>query len=263
MARRAKQRVNVEQRLPPLYEGPEVLTALLERAGCKLTATEVTEHFRESLGAGHERSDAIPALFQTEPRFGAQEDARRLYGNLFGLWAELQAVGASSGAGSRREEPAAEAPAVPERGSVAGDELPPGLVEAVWKRLSALPERETRRLRDRFEHAQPDLVSWLDAQPLPESGALAAQDLAFETWCMYDVAFGDRVRAVSFAGVRALEAEPPPMETTQPALAAYAAESFDMVAEEDAGFSPADRAQVERALATVAAALRDAVEEEE
>jgi hypothetical protein len=57
--------------------------------------------------------------------------------------------------------------------------------------------------------------------------------------------------------------EPPSLESTQLSLAAYVQEALDLVADEDASFTAGDRAQVERTLATVAAALTQAVEEEE
>ncbi len=246
-----------------MYEGPEALTAQLARAGCSLGAEEVAESFRQALATGVERSDAIPALFSSEPHFPSPEDARRLYGNLFGLWDRLEAGVLEPDDMPEVAPQPPRPPPLPERGAADGDELAPDLVEAVWKDLAALSERELRRFRDRFEASQPGLVAWLDATPLPESGGVAAQDLALETWIMFDVAFGDRLRAAQFKDVRGLAAEPPALESTQPALAAYVDEALDLVADEDASFSAGDRAQVERTLATVAAALTEAVEEED
>jgi hypothetical protein len=245
--------------IPHVYEGPEVLSSLLARAGAPLPAKDVAERFRAAQARGDARGEAISALFTAEPRFGSPDDARRLYGNLFALWDRLAAGGAVEDdvpAAEPDEDAAAEpAPPLPPRGAAEGDELTADVVEAVWKHLAAVDDRERRRLRDRFENAQPDLVAWLDAAPLPESGALAAQDLAFETWAMFDVAFGDRVAAVPFAALRALEREPPPLEAWQPALAAYAAEALDLAQDDDPAFGAAERAQVERVVAAVAAAL--------
>ncbi len=53
--------------------------------------------------------------------------------------------------------------------------------------------------------------------------------------------------------------EPPSLEETQPALAAYVAEQLDNLADEDRAFGLEERAQVERALAAATAALGDAV----
>ncbi len=259
-----------------MYEGPAVVSELLARAGSPFRAEEVAERFREAQAGGQDRNDAIPALFPDEPRFTSPDEARRLYANLFGLWNRVAAGLSASddlpapGAISRMPAeiapeadatPAGDAP-LPVRGSAAGRELTPVVVEAVWKHLDALPEREQRRLRHRFEGAQPDLVAWLDATALGDAAAIAAQDLAFETWAMFDVAFGNRVGAVPFAELRAFRDEPPSLETTQPALAPYVAEVLDLLAEEDESFDAAQRAHVERVIATIAAALGRALEDD-
>ena len=243
--------------LPEVYEGPEVLSVLLQQAGCTLSAEEVAERFRAAQASRVARNQVIPALFEHEPHFASPEEPRRLYGNLFALWDRLAAgLSAEEDAPDAALPPApAAALPLPPRGATAGDELPPELVEAVWKHLAALEERERRRLRDRFETAQPNVVAWLDAVPLPESGAAVAQDLAFETWAMFDVAFGDRVGAVPFQELRACQAEPACIEASQHALAAYAAEALDLAQEDDPAFGAADRAQVERVVATVAGCL--------
>jgi hypothetical protein len=247
------------------YEGPEALTEQLARAGSPYTAEEVADRFRLAQGAGEERSDLIPALFPDEPRFASPDDARRLYGNLFSLWDRLAAgLSIAENAPSPAPEPSVP-PRVPlpSRGAARGNQLPSAVIESVWKYLDGLPERERRRLHDRFEGSQPNIVAWLDAVPLPDEGALAAHDLVFETWAMFDVAFGERVMAVEFGELRALESEPPPLEASQPTLAAYVAEALDLVAEEDPGFGAAQRAQVERVVAAVADALADALAPEE
>src|SRR5919204_5206506 len=87
MARRPKRGESREgPSIPHVYEGPDVLSALLRQAGSALVAQEVAERFRAAQAVGEERSDAIPALFEAEPRFASPDDARRLYGNLFALW---------------------------------------------------------------------------------------------------------------------------------------------------------------------------------
>lgn len=271
MARRTKRDPGSgrDRTLPTTYEGPTVLAELLGEAGSPFDVDEVVERFRQAQQAGEERSDVIPTLFPDEPRFPTHDDARRLYSNLFGLWNRL-AAGLSvadetpedAAASAVEEPPASPAPPLPPRGIAAGTVLQPELVEAVWKHLDALPEREQRRLRHRFEAAQPDLVAWLDAAPLSDAAAIAAHDLVFETWAMFDVAFGDRVKAVPFPELRAMGDEPPPLTAEQPALAAYAAEVLDLLAEEDEGFGAASRAQVERVLGAAAAGLVGALEED-
>lgn len=253
--RRGGEKGGATSGIVPVYEGPAVLTSLLARAGAPHDAAAVAETFARAQERGEPRSAVIPALFPEEPRFDSPDAARRLYANLFGLWERLAA-----GLGPHDDAPEVIAvppppPPLPERGTETGRSLSADVVEVVWRHLAAASPREVQRRRDRFQNAQPDLVAWLEATPLPESGALAALDLAFEAWAMFDVAFGDRLAAVSFDVLRGLEREPPPVEESQPALAAYAAEQLDLLADEDAAFGEAERAQVEKALAVVVAAL--------
>jgi hypothetical protein len=242
-----------------VYEGPEVLAALLLKAGSPHSVEEVAERFRRAHAAGETRSSVIPGLFPEEPRFGSPDDARRLYGNLFGLWTRLAA-----GLGVHDDAPEVvpappEAEPLPERGSQMGDVLPPEIVEGMWRVLAGASPRETQRRRDRFENVQPDLAAWLESLPLSDLGILTLQDLAFEAWAMFDHAFGERLGTVEFRDLRDLEEEPPPLAEAQPALAAYLTEQLDLAADEDPTFDAATRAQVERALAGVAAALTAAV----
>jgi hypothetical protein len=245
------------------YEGPEVLSALLARAGSPHDAEGTADRFRVAHAAGEPRNDVIPGLFPEEPRFEAPEDARRLYANLFGLWERVKA-----GLDASADEPAAVTPEPTPpplplaRGSLLGRVLTPGFVEGAWRWLEALPEREARRLRDRYANTQPDLAAWLDEVELPETGELAARDLVFEAWAMIDRAFGDRLSALDWKELRELEQEPPVLETAQPALAAYAAEQLDILEDEDPAFGPPERAQVERVLATVGTAFTRAVAED-
>lgn len=245
----------------PVYEGPEALEALLARAGTPLAIGELADRFARAVAAGEPRAAVIPALFAEEPRFASPDEARRLYANLFGLWARIAAgLGPHDDAPELVPEPPP-APPLPERGLSPGRELTVEVVDAVWRNLAAASPREAQRARDRYAGAQPDLAAWLDAVPLPEAGALAAADLVFEAWAMLDQAFGERLGAAPWRLLRALEAEPPPLETTQPALAPYAAEQLDVVGDETAGFGPAERAQVERAVAAAVAALTASLRE--
>jgi hypothetical protein len=247
--------------IAPVYEGPQVLSALLRKAGSTSSAEDVVKVFQRAQAASEPRSAVIPTLFEEEPHFESPEDARRLYSNLFGLWARLAA-----GMGSHEDAPevpaeSAAPPPLPERGSAPGDHLTAEVVEAVWKNLAAASPREQQRRRDRFQNVQPDLAAWLDTLALPDDAAVAAQDLAFETWTMFDHAFGDRLGAVEYRELRALEKEPPPLESVQPPLAAYVTEQLDVLVDEDPSITPEAAAQVERTIATVAAALTGAVRE--
>src|SRR5438309_1782663 len=118
--------------LPRVYEGPEVLSALLEQAGSALGAAEVSGRFAAAQASGRDRSEVIPTLFPAEPHFDSPDQARRLYGNLFGLW---DRIAAGQGAGDDAPELAGgelPPPPLPERGSLGGDRIGPELVEAVW-----------------------------------------------------------------------------------------------------------------------------------
>jgi hypothetical protein len=247
--------------LPPIYEGPEVLGALLARAGAAVSAEEVIERFGRAVAQKEPRSAVIPSLFVEEPRFGSPDEARRLYGNLFGLWARLEAgLGAHDDAPDVVPEPPPPPP-LPERGMTPGTEVPAATVEAVWRHLAAAPPRDLSRRRDRYMNVQADVVAWLDVAPLPEAGMLAATDLAFEAWVMLDQAFGERLAMVEWKALTRLAEEPPPAETTQPAIAAYAAEALDTLEAEDDAFDAAARAQVEKVVAAVLAAFTGALRE--
>jgi hypothetical protein len=78
---------------------------------------------------------------------------------------------------------------------------------------------------------------------------------------MFDHAFGERLGTVEYREVRALEKEPPPLESVQPSLAAYVNEQLDVLVDEDPQVTPETAAQVERTLATLVAALTGVVRE--
>ena len=257
-----------------VYEGPEVLSSLLARAGSRQAADGVAETFRRAQARGEARSSVIPRLFDEEPRFESPEEARRLYGNLFGLWDRLASGGsadddapspasapapARTAPGAQPEVAITEVVPLPERGSQAGEVLESELVEAVWRHLDAAPPREVQRRRDRYANVQPDLYGWVDSVELPDGATFAVHDLVFEAWAMFDQAFGDRLEAVSFRELRALEEEPPELESEQPALAAYISEQLDLLGDEEPSFKPEERAEVERVLAIAGVALSHSV----
>jgi len=247
--------------ITPVYEGPEVLRALLERAGSPFDVDEVAARFAAAVAAGEARSAVIPSLFEEEPRFATPEEARRLYANLFGLWGRI-----ADGRGPHDDAPAVVAepeptPTLPDRGTATGCSPTSDFVDGVWRMLAAVPERELRRLRDRLTNTQPDLCAWLEEQPLADASLAALHELCFETWAMFDQCFGERLGVARWEELRGAEREPPPLETEHPALAAYVSEQLDNLGDDDPNFGATERAQVERALSTIAAALSNAVTE--
>jgi hypothetical protein len=246
--------------ITPIYEGPEVLAALLEKAGSPFDAEEVAARFTAAIAGGEPRAAVIPSLFEDEPRFATPEEARRLYGNLFGLWGRIgDGRGLHDDAPDVAPEDGPMPPSLPERGSGAGSSPPSDVVDGVWRQLASVPPRELQRLRDRFANMQPELGAWLDELAVADSAISAIHGLAFETWAMFDQAFGERLGIAEWSELRSQEREPSPLEADHPALAAYVSEQLDNLSDEDANFGASERAQVERALATITAALSAAV----
>lgn len=269
MSRRPRKERGAPARgLTPVYEGPEVLSALLERAGSPFGVDEVAARFAAAIGAGETRASVIPSLFEEEPRFATPDDARRLYANLFGLWGRV-----ADGRGPHDDAPAVvreaspspspslEPSLLPERGAVGGNSPTADVVDGVWRRLAAATEHDVRRLRDRFTNTQPELGAWLEELSLPEGIVVVVHELAFETWAIFDQCFGERLGVAPWGELRALEREPPALEAEHPALAAYVSEQLDNLGDEDPNFGAAERAHVERTMATLAAALSGAVAE--
>ena len=99
------------------YDGPEVLEQLLSAAGAVLDVEGVSARFRQAQANKADSGDVVPTLFETEPRFGDPEMARRLFQNLLGLWDALA-----------RGEPAASLPGKrPKRQKPTAPQAPPPL----------------------------------------------------------------------------------------------------------------------------------------
>lgn len=247
--------------ITPVYEGPEVLGALLQRAGSPFDVDEVSGRFAAAIAAGESRGAVIPSLFEDEPHFPTPDDARRLYANLFGLWGRI-----ADGRGPHDDAPEVVAepsppPTLPDRGTGRGTTCTSDFVDGVWRMLAALPDREVRRLRDRFANTQPDVGAWLEEQPLADAAVPPSRELAFETWVMFDQCFGERLGVASWDSLQAVGSEPPPLETEHPALAAYVSEQLDNLGDDEAAFGATERAQVERTIAALASALSGAIAE--
>jgi hypothetical protein len=257
------------------YQGPEVLERLLGRAGATVDARGAIERFARAIRDGRVAPAVIPALFAGEPRFAGPEDALALYGNLLGAWDLLEdGVDPAELLAPRPPEPEPAPGALPEeepaegdegppagepvRGAVEGKEIPPELVDATWRWLDALPNREKVRGRDRYENAQPDLAEWARTQGLDGVAQDVFERLVFELSEMFDRAFGERYGLVKFRSL--LGAAPEEGRRAQPAVAAYVDEFLaEVEADDEAPIEPGQRSEVERLALAALAAMDGAV----
>ncbi len=226
-----------------VYEGPELLGKLLEKAGATVDVAGLVERFRAAIAKDQLPPEVIPGLFEKEPRFGGPGDAMRFYSNLFGVW-DLLVFGASTeeiltwvpaehGAHeeAHEEEAAAGEVELPPRGSVAGIELPYEITEVTWQVLADMQPRERTRRQDRYANMQSELAEWArTVDGLDGAAQETLEYLCFELAEMFDNAFGDRFGAVRLRDL--LNAEPAAADKVQPYAADYVAESLEE-AEED------------------------------
>lgn len=212
-------------RLPRRYEGEAALDALMRASGGRLGARAIAQRFRDALAEGSEAGEAIPALWEGEPRFSSPELALRTYANLLGLWDRLAAglapepEGGRKPAESRRETARAPAPEPAGEGP-----LPDAFVEAAWRYLADLPAREAERLTHRYENLEPDLSEFARLEAGDDPAADDADTLVFELWAMLDLARSGRPRrAVSRAQLQAALGR---SDAPEPALERYVEESL-------------------------------------
>lgn len=216
------------------YEGEEVLLGLLEIGGSELDVESVKALFAEAQADGLSPSEVFPDLFEEEPRFPEPSMARRLYGNLFGLWDRISR-GKSEEPGQAELEREVEVVPPPQ---IEGRQLEQPFIDAALRVLGELPERELRKQRDRFEGGQEALLQSLSLLSLSPQGEVAGADLGFELWLLCGWALGERRGTPTFAQLRERTAP----ASVQPALLLFASEWLDaaMQEEEDA-LTPADR----------------------
>ncbi len=252
------------------YQGVEFLDRLLKRAGASVDAKGAIERFALAIREGSAASTVIPTLFPAEPRFAGPEDALALYGNLLGAWdlledgvdpAELLAPRPPEPeplAEEEEEEGEEEPIEAPVRGSIEGPEIPPELVDATWRWIDALPNREKVRERDRYENVQPDLAEWARSRALPGVAQDVLERLVFELSECFDRAFGERYGLVKFRVLTS--AEPGEARRLQPAAVAYVDESLaEVEADEESPIEPGERGKVERLLLQGIVAMAAAV----
>jgi hypothetical protein len=184
----------------PRFEGREALEALLSVAGCPLDAAGVLDRFSQAIREGKERSQVIPELFPSEPRFPDPEAARRLYQNLFGLWA---LVTEGKPVHLDRPAPAPPRPQMP-RPDPFGQAPDDAWVDSAWRHLESLDERSVVRLEHAFENRQDGLLVHLDEADLTDQAYPQVRALLFELWVMLEVGWPSGLAGVTAEALAAV-----------------------------------------------------------
>jgi len=225
--------------LARIYEGPEMLEKLLQKAGASVDVKGLLARFREAIAQDQVPPEVIPGLFPKEPRFSGPDDAMRFYSNLFGVWDLLTAgvseeeilagTVVSEEANGEDQEPEGHAGTtaeLPPRGSIEGTQVPYEVTEATWQSLADMQPRERTRHQDRYANTQPELAEWArTVDGLDAAAQETLEYLCFELAQMFDNSFGDRFGAVR---LRELEkANPDEADTLQPYAADYVAETLE------------------------------------
>lgn len=258
--------------LARIYEGIDILDALLFEAGAEVDGQGAIARLAAAVAERRPAAEVIPTLFPQEPRFSGSEYALRLYGNLFGVW-DLLLAGRSpedlSRARAPTSAPVAEELApegggpmehrLPARGSIPGDVVPFEVVEGTWQMLQSLPERELGRRHDRYDNLQSQLTEWAgNVEGLSEPGRETLDYLCFELVQMFDQAFGERFGEVRFADLDG--ADPREADRLQPYAVDYLQETLDEAEEEEEeGLPPEERPIVEDACRRAIVAMTRAV----
>jgi len=234
------------------YEGAAVLEALLAASGAAHPIDAIKAVFQQAQADGASPSEVFPALFEGEPHFASPEDARRLYGNLFGLWDRV-AAGELEEPRARPEKPAAPAVIAPPA-EIEGKVLPDGFVQAALGALTTLPEKERTKQRDRFEQRESAVCEAIRELGLPPGAELAGLDLAFEVWLLCGWALGARAGRTDFVRL-----QKPAPRGSQPALERFIAEWLgEAELDEEEPLTSQDRAKLEPLLRQAAEQLAPA-----
>jgi hypothetical protein len=216
------------------FEGQARLDSLLALAGSVSDTQDVAEAFAQALKDNVPAQVVISALFDDEPRFPSPQDAAALYGNLLGLWDELEAgrpVDVAEHKPHRGKEPKA-APLAP-----------PGLfpkegpteewLEGAWRYLQSAPPKERTRLTHAFENRQDALLTWLDESGADDQVYGAARHILFELFALLELGASGGVGRIDSSALTgdATGADVPH------ALAAWAQEAvFQAATDEEAPF---------------------------
>ncbi len=203
------------------FEGAPVLDGLLELAGAPHDSLTVLAALRQAHAEGRSSREAIPALFEREPRFESPDLARRLFQNLLGLWDLVEeGKGIRLEDGPRPPRPRKQKAEAPR--PFAPGEPDAAFVEAAWQHLED-DEKARTRLHDAFENKQDALLGVLDEEGLTDEGYAAARHLLFELHAMLELGWPQGVSGVAPEAVKEQGTEAPPVPE---ALAAYADEAL-------------------------------------
>ena len=153
------------------YEGPEVLSELLETSGCGLSHEEVVDEFECAVEEGTRAHDIIPLLWEeSEPSFPDAATARRTFGNLFALF-DLIASDAVADL--------VQLPVFDPNAPISAEHA-----EKAWSAMDELSDKDVARAVDRFENCQPEISNFVQER-LDNHADLAiecALSHAFEAW---------------------------------------------------------------------------------
>lgn len=222
----SKRQQDATPAVPRVYEGEAILAPLLQSLGARMDVAGLKEAIRAAQERGEAAAGLFPTLFEKPPRFGSPEQAVRLWGNLFGLWDRIASGGPVEPA-SPQPRAAAEEQSAPEpspRPEPLGDgPLTDAFVQAAWRHLGGLPERELEKLSHRFDNTQSELAELVQFEAGESNAAIDTADtLAFEIWAILGMARPDgALRSVSVEEFHQARASSDPID---PALDRYLTE---------------------------------------
>ena len=181
------------------FEGLEILGELLALCNATVDAAGAVECLRAAQAAGESAPEALPTLFDGEPRFPDPEYARRTYQNLLGLWDEL-AAGRTPRAQAEMARPKREKPSPTEPpGPFPGGGPDVAWMESARAHLSSWGKREWGRLEDAFENRQDGLLQLLDEAGLPDEAWAACRGACFQAFCLLELGWPPGTRSVGTA----------------------------------------------------------------
>ncbi len=166
---------DVRDSLPRAFEGRAVLDQLLAQTESLADTEDVYGAFVEAVKHGAPAAAVIEALWEDEPKFAAPDDARRLFANLLGLHALVEAGEKVDLALTAKKPPKparVSKPAVFSAEGPSDDEL-----AAAMRYFNDWP-KEFERLAHAFDNKQDALLTELESSGLSdEAFALVTQTL--------------------------------------------------------------------------------------